>query len=138
MLQVGEEGESPVHIPKSQLARIIRPRVEEILELARDRLKAAGFPTTSGSRIVLTGGSSQLTGLPEAARRILGGQMRIGRPLGVQGLPELAKNPGFSAAIGLLIYPQFASVEHFEPSRAGQGHAQPTNRRAISAAWADG
>ena len=29
--------------PKSQLVRIIRPRVEEILELVRDRLKDAGF-----------------------------------------------------------------------------------------------
>jgi cell division protein FtsA len=121
VLQVGEEGESPIHIPKSQLSRIIRPRVEEILELARDRLKAAGFPATSGGRIVLTGGSSQLTGLPEAARRILGGQIRVGRPLGVQGMPESAKSPGFSAAVGLLVYPQFSSVEYFEPSRAGQG-----------------
>jgi cell division protein FtsA len=121
VLQVGEEGESPMHIPKSQLSRIIRPRVEEILELARDRLKAAGFPATSGGRIVLTGGTSQLTGLPEAARRILGGQIRVGRPLGVQGMPESAKSPGFSAAVGLLVYPQFSNVEYFEPSRAGQG-----------------
>ena len=126
VLQVGEEGDSPVHVPKSQLARIIGPRVEEILELTRDRLKAAGFATSSGSRIVLSGGSSQLTGLPEAARRILGGQVRIGRPLGVQGLPESAKNPGFAAAIGLLIYPQFASDEHFEPGRAGHGQAAPS------------
>lgn len=119
--QVGEEGDSPIHIPKSQLSRIIRPRVEEILELARDRLKAAGFPPTSGGRIVLTGGTSQLTGLPEAARRILGGQIRVGRPLGVQGMPESAKSPGFSAAVGLLVYPQFSHVEYFEPSRSGAG-----------------
>jgi cell division protein FtsA len=121
VIQVGEEGDCPVHVPKSQLARIIRPRVEEILELARDRLKAAGFPTASGSRIVLCGGTSQLTGLPEAARRILGGQIRVGRPLGVAGLPESAKNPGFAAAVGLLIYPQLSGDEHFEPSRSGQG-----------------
>src|SRR6185437_8287755 len=35
----GEDGEQPVHMPKSQLVRIIGPRVEEILELVRDRLK---------------------------------------------------------------------------------------------------
>ena len=72
---------------------------------------------------MLSGGSSQLTGLPEAARRILGGQVRVGRPLGVKGLPESAKNPGFAAAVGLLIYPQFSADEHFEPGRAGQGPA---------------
>ncbi len=123
---VGEEGESPVHFPKSQLTRIIKPRVEEILELARDRMKAAGFPASDRGRIVLTGGASQLTGMAEAARRILGGQVRVGRPLGVQGLPEAAKSPGFAAAVGLLIYPQFSGVEYFEPSRGSYGaHGRP-------------
>jgi cell division protein FtsA len=115
--QVGEEGDHPHHVPKSQLVRIIRPRVEEILELVRDRLKAAGYMPQAGRRIVLTGGASQLTGLPEAARRIISSQVRIGRPLGIHGLPESAKNPAFSAAVGLLVYPQVAGVEHFEPRR---------------------
>jgi len=113
----GEAGEHPVHMPKSQLVRIIGPRVEEILELVRDRLKAAGFTPNAASRIVLTGGASQLTGMVEAARRILAGQIRIGRPLGIHGLPESAKSPSFSAAIGLLVYPQVAGIEHFRPSR---------------------
>ena len=43
---------------------------------------------------------------------------RIGRPLGVQGLPEAAKSPAFAASVGLLIYPQVAAVEHFEPRRS--------------------
>jgi cell division protein FtsA len=117
--QVGDDGEHPSHMPKAQLVRIIRPRVEEILELVRDRLAAAGFAAHAGRRLVLTGGASQLTGLPEAAKRILSGQVRIGRPLGIQGLPESAKNPAFSAAVGLLVYPQVMGIEHFEPTRQG-------------------
>lgn len=113
----GEDGEQPVHMPKSQLVRIIGPRVEEILELVRDRLKAAGFAPNAVSRVVLTGGACQLTGMPEAAKRILAGQIRIGRPLGIQGLPESAKSPSFSAAVGLLVYPQVAGIEHFRPGR---------------------
>jgi cell division protein FtsA len=114
--QAGEENQ-PVHLPKSHLIRIIRPRAEEILELVRDRLDRAGFPAAAGRRIVLTGGASQLTGLPEAARRILSGQVRLGRPVGIQGMPESVKSPGFAAAVGLTIYPQFAAHEHFEPNR---------------------
>jgi cell division protein FtsA len=114
--QVGE-GEHPTHLPKSHLVRIIRPRIEEILELARDRLAAAGYPAGAGQRFVLTGGGSQLTGLTEAARRIFGAQVRTGRPLGIHGLPESAKNPAFAAAVGLVLYPQFAGIEHFEPRR---------------------
>jgi cell division protein FtsA len=115
--QVGEDGEHPIHVPKSHLVRIIRPRVEEILELVRDRLQAAGFAPQAGRRLVLTGGAAQLTGMPEAARRIISNQVRVGRPLGIQGLPESAKSPAFSAAVGLLIYPQVAGIEHFEPRR---------------------
>lgn len=115
---VGEENGRPSHLPRAHLVRIIRPRVEEIVELARDRLRKAGHPTHAGSRIVIVGGASQLTGLVETARRILGGQTRAGRPTGVQGLPDSARNPTFAAPVGLLVYPQVAIREHFEPSRA--------------------
>ncbi len=123
----GEDGDHPMHVPKSQLVRIIRPRVEEILELVRDRLKNAGFAASAASRIILTGGASQLTGIAEAAKRILAGQVRIGRPLGIQGLPESAKNPSFSAAVGLLVYPQAAKIEYFRPARRTAETANGTN-----------
>jgi cell division protein FtsA len=115
--QVGEDGDQVTHLPKSSLVRIIKPRVEEILELVRDRLASAGYAPQGGQRLVLTGGASQLTGLPEAARRIISSQARLGRPLGIQGLPESAKNPAFAAAVGLILYPQYAGIEFFEPRR---------------------
>ena len=114
---VGEGGPHPVHVPKSHLVRIVRPRVEETLEFLRDRLARAGFPAGANRRVVLTGGACQLTGTPEAARRILGGQVRVGRPIGVEGLPESARSPAFAAAAGLLVYPQVAGREYFEPYR---------------------
>jgi len=120
---VGDDGDHAQHIPKSHLVRIIKPRVEEILELVRDRLKAAGFGPQAGRKLILTGGASQLTGLPEAARQIISSQVRVGRPLGIQGLPESAKNPAFAAAVGLLVYPQVAGIEHFEPRRQMGGYA---------------
>ena len=125
--KVGEDGEQPTHLPKSQLVRIIRPRVEEVLELVRDRLKAAGFAPQAGRHLVLTGGACQLTGMPEMARRIVANEVRIGRPLGIRGLPESAKSPAFSAAVGLLIYPQVAAIEHFERRRQTVTQSTGTN-----------
>lgn len=115
---VGEPGEHPAHAPKSHLVRIISPRVEETLEFLRDRLVSAGYPARVHRRIILTGGGCLLTGAPEAARRILGSQVRVGRPLGIDGLPESAKSPAFAAAVGLFVYPQFAEREYFEPDRS--------------------
>lgn len=112
-----DDGETPQHAPRAVMNKIIRARVEETLEIVRDRLNKSGFSGVVGKRVVLTGGASQLSGLPEAARRILARNVRLGRPLGVTGLPEAVKGPAFATAVGLLIYPQVANFE----SRQGKG-----------------
>ena len=115
---VGEdERDHPNTVPRSALTRIIRPRVEETLEMARDMLMRSGFSEQVGKRVVLTGGASQLTGLTETARRMLGRNVRIGRPLGIAGLPEAAKTPAFATSVGLIIYPQVAQIEQFRARR---------------------
>jgi cell division protein FtsA len=91
-------------ISRSDLIGIMRPRVEEILEGARARLDAAGFEFLPSQRIVLTGGGSQIPGLEGLASRILGQQVRLGRPLRIQGLPQAATGPAFSSAVGLSLY----------------------------------
>jgi cell division protein FtsA len=100
-----------MQVPRAAMNRIIRARVEETLEIVRDRLNQSGSGHLAGKRVVLTGGGAQLQGLAEAARRILGRNVRIGRPLGVAGLPEAAKGPAFATAVGLMIYPQVAEFE---------------------------
>lgn len=116
---VDDDGDdTPFHVTRGAINGLIVPSVTEILETARDRLNASGFAARAGQRIVLTGGASQLTGLAEAATQIFGRNVRIGRPLGVKGLPDKAKGPAFSTAIGLLIYPQIAQMEHQESHSA--------------------
>jgi cell division protein FtsA len=110
----------PRLIPRAHLVRIIRPRVEEILEMVRDRLAASPFAADPRGRVILTGGASQLTGLSDLAAQMLNRQVRIGRPLGVGGLTEATRGPAFAAAAGLLVYPQFAYLEHCEPRKTRQ------------------
>jgi cell division protein FtsA len=108
-------------LAKGELARIVRPRVEEILELARDRLTSAGFGAHVARRIVLTGGAAQLNGLAELARQIVSPQARMGRPLGIEGLPEAAKTPAFATAAGLMVFPQVVAQEHAGGPPGGAG-----------------
>ena len=117
---VDDEREPAQFVSRASLVRIIKPRVEEILEMVRDRLAASPFAAEPRGRVVLTGGASQLTGLADLAARILRRPVRIGRPLGLAGLPEAAKGPAFAVAAGLLVYPQAAHLEHFEPRRTRQ------------------
>jgi cell division protein FtsA len=115
-----DDREPPQFVSRETLVHMIKPRVEEILEMVRDRLAASCFAAEPRARVVLTGGASQLVGLSNLAARILGRPVRIGRPLGLAGLPESAKGPAFAVAAGLLVYPQAAHLEHFEPRRTRQ------------------
>jgi cell division protein FtsA len=90
-------------ITKAQLALIIRPRIEEILDLMRRRLAASGVASEATQHLVLTGGASQLTGLAELATNMFGRPARLGRPRSLSGLPAVAAAPDFAASIGLLL-----------------------------------
>ncbi|MBO9587522.1 cell division protein FtsA [Devosia sp.] len=107
--------EAPGQVARSVLTRIMRPRIEEILTAIRDRMQATGMMDICGRRFVLTGGGSELTGLPEVARRTLARNVRNGRPMGIAGLPEIAKSAAFSTVAGMLVYPQVCAQEYTEP-----------------------
>jgi cell division protein FtsA len=109
--------EVPSAVPRSYIVRALRPRIEEIVEFLRERLAKAGMLAEARRRLVLTGGGSELAGLADFVSRAFGGSARIGRPIGIGRLADTARAPGFAAAAGLLVFPQVAGREHFEPRR---------------------
>jgi cell division protein FtsA len=88
-------------VPKSILTGIIQPRLEETFELVRSRLEASGFYKIAGRRVVLTGGASQLNGVRELAATVLDKQVRLGRPIRIQGLSDQTGGPAFAVCAGL-------------------------------------
>jgi cell division protein FtsA len=111
------DGDAPQIVSRGKIANIIRQRAEEIFEMVRDRLADSPFAADPRGRVVITGGASQLTGIPELASQILNRPARIGRPLGLSRLPNEAKGASFAVPAGLLVYPQFAHLEFTEPQR---------------------
>jgi cell division protein FtsA len=76
---LGDPMSPPVQIvSRARLTEIIRPRVEEIFQLARARIALDRLPVT-GRRLVLTGGGNQLEGIVELAEEIFGMPARLGR-----------------------------------------------------------
>jgi len=116
----GDDSDGPQVVSRATIANIVRQRVEEIFEMVRDRLADSPFAAEPRARVVLSGGASQLTGIPELASRILGRPVRIGRPLGFGRLPSEAKSASFAVPTGLLVYPQYAHLEHVEPRHTRQ------------------
>ena len=121
---VGERQETgTVQVARSMLVGIIRPRVEEILDLVVGRLEKAGFSQLAG-RVVITGGSSQLTGLTEMASQVFGHHVRVASPKPIDGLAEAVSGTAFSGVAGLL---QFAVANAERPIDANIEMQQPPN-----------
>src|SRR5213595_2522548 len=115
-----DEIDAPQIVSRATIANIVRHRAEEIFEMVRDRLADSPFAAEPKARVVLSGGASQLTGTVELAARILNRPVRIGRPLGFGRLPNEAKSASFAVPAGLLVYPQYANLEHVEPRHTRQ------------------
>jgi len=118
-------------VSRAELIGIMRPRVEEILEEVRVRLDAAGFEHLPSQQIVLTGGGSQIPGLDGLANKILGQQVRIGRPLRVQGLPQAATGSAFSAAVGLSLFAAHPQDEWWDFEIPAEKYPARSFKRAV-------
>ncbi len=118
-------------VSRAEIIGIMRPRVEEILEEVRARLDAAGFDHLPSQQIVLTGGASQIPGLDGLAPKILGQQVRIGRPLRVQGLPQSVTSPAFAASVGLCLFAANPQDEWWDFDIPAEGYPARSLRRAV-------
>jgi len=91
-------------ISASLLSDILKPRAEEIFEMAKRQIEAEGLGNKINAGIVITGGSAVLDGLLDIADEIFSAPVRIGRPYGLGGLIDKVDTPEFSTSIGLIKY----------------------------------
>ena len=96
------------NVSKFYLSEVIRCRMEEIFEYIYRYIKTSAVDPVVYQRFVITGGTSQLSGMRELATDLLGGQIRIGQPINVIGSSDIVQTPVFSTCAGLL---RFASQE---------------------------
>lgn len=94
---------NPKPILRKYIAEIIESRMREIFDLVRRELIQNDMLDLLPSGIVITGGASQLKGLPRMVSEIFRLPVRVGSPQKFEGAAEV-NNPVFSTGVGLLIY----------------------------------
>jgi len=105
VLEINQEGGSLGEVPAPELARIIRPRLREILHLARQSVDEAMGPLeVKVNRVVLAGGTALLRGFDLLARQQYSLPVRVGKPHGVSGLTDVVATPAHATAVGLVRY----------------------------------
>ncbi|MAR01093.1 MAG: cell division protein FtsA [Oceanospirillaceae bacterium] len=104
-IKVPSVGERPPRdLSRQALAEVIEPRYDELFTLIQAELRRSGFEDLIAAGIVLTGGTAKMEGVVELAEEIFHMPVRLARPVGVSGLPDVISNPIYSTAVGLLLY----------------------------------
>lgn len=92
---VSPSGQKVREVTDRQLAEVVEPRVQEILELAASQVKRSGYGGLFPGGLVLTGGGARLQGLTTVAADSLSLPTRLGAPAGpLLGGPEFATVAG--------------------------------------------
>jgi len=89
---------------RRKLAAVIQARCEEIFEIVRKRIEAASARSKGFSGIILTGGTSLISGLADLAESVFGLPVKIGAPQGIKGMASVVASPIYSTGVGLLLH----------------------------------
>lgn len=82
---------------------ILQARATELFVLIVKELEISGFKNDLVAGVVITGGSSLLSGIDRLAEQVLDMPVRLGKPLNMSGLTENFCMPQFSTGIGLVL-----------------------------------
>lgn len=103
--------DEPSELPRSLLASIIEPRMEEIFEKIREELIKSGYQGMLPGGAVITGGGAILPGVVDMAEKLLSMPVRLGLPRGVGGQIDSVNTPIHTTAVGLAMY---AAKQHLD------------------------
>lgn len=95
-------GDAPERINRIELVNIIEARMEEIFYLVLQEIKRSGYDGLLPAGVVLTGGTSLLSGCRQLASQVMGVPARIAKPQNLVGLTDQLDSPAYSTSVGLL------------------------------------
>ena len=127
--------EIEIHNPQAQMLRlravaeILEPRARELLYFVKESLRQGAVFEALGAGCVLTGGGSMLPGMLDVTESQLRVPARSGLPVRLSHMPGELVHPGFSTAIGMLLYAHRTRV-----TRAAENQSLRAKLRAIFAA----
>ena len=96
---------SPRRVVRRQtLCEPLHLRSMELLKLIMSHIPRSGLRQLPPGGLVLTGGGAEMAGFCQLAEATIGGPVRLAHPDGIAGLPTHLKKPGFSAAVGAVLW----------------------------------
>ena len=91
-------------VSRRALDTVVNARLRELFAVIRETLEDQDLLTRLHAGIVLTGGGAAMRNIDALVQRELGANVRIGRPIHVDGLEEEAFPAAFATIAGVLQY----------------------------------
>jgi cell division protein FtsA len=98
---ISEDGHG---VSYQDLCDIIRARIEEVVRLILLEMPRSEYESLVPAGLVLTGGSSNLSGIETLGRDILKLPVRVGVPTNVYGITDALRDPAYATSVGLLLW----------------------------------
>ncbi len=100
-------GDGPIgEVSRRKLNEILEARAEDLFVFIDRELGRAGLSGDLIAGMVIAGDVAKLAGLVDVAEQVLHMSIRLGLPAPLYDLPEVLDQPGWTTAIGLLLYAQ--------------------------------
>ena len=105
-------------INRSTVNAIIKPRIEETLEIVWQKIKQNNLHNKKIKNVVLTGGGAQLEGIKEYAEVIFSSNVRVGKPLNYLNLDKKFSNASMADIMGTVLFePANYEIKYFKKDK---------------------
>lgn len=94
-------GQTVKLIPMKEVAEIVQARVDEWFGFVEAQLARVEWTKGPAAGVVLTGGGALMKGLAGEIERRWQWPVRLGAPIGLGGLSDLARGPGYATVAGV-------------------------------------
>ncbi|MCH8501289.1 MAG: cell division protein FtsA [Aliidiomarina sp.] len=120
-IEVPSVGGRPARsMSRHTLAEVVEPRYQELFELIRDEIYGSGLEEQIAAGVVITGGTAKMEGAIEFAEEIFSMPVRLGAPIGIQGLSDYVNDATYATSVGLLRFGQLDLAGQQEERQRGQ------------------
>lgn len=100
-IKVGNGKNNERTFDRKEVEEVVKARLTEIFEEVRKKLKAAKYDQRLPEGIILVGGGAKMRDIELFAKKILEAAVKVGVPVGLNGVSEAVQKPEFATAVGL-------------------------------------
>lgn len=100
-IKVGKNGDRT--FDRKEVEEVVKARLEEIFMEVRKKLKAAKYDQRLPEGVVLVGGGAKMRDIDLFAKKVLEAAVKIGKPMGLNGVADAVEKPEFATAVGLAL-----------------------------------